>query len=48
MWDALTIGHLPNTKEWNENFIRHVFNAKTASQILQTPLLPLVHMDTTT
>ena len=50
MWDALTVGHLfkPNTKEWNENFIRYVFNAETASQILQTPLLRFVHMDTTT
>jgi hypothetical protein len=50
MWDALTVGHLfkPNTKVWNEDFIRYVFDPGTASQILQTPLLPSVRMDTTT
>jgi len=50
MWDALTVGHLfkPNTKEWNENFIRYVFNAETSNQILQTPLLQSVRVDKAT
>lgn len=33
MWDALTVAHLfkPNTKEWNENFIRYVFDTGIAT-----------------
>jgi hypothetical protein len=36
MWDALTVGHLfkPNTKVWNEDFNRYVFDPGTASHIL--------------
>jgi len=50
MWDALTVGHLfnPNTKEWNGNFVQYVFSAETTNQILQSPFLPLVHMDKVT
>jgi hypothetical protein len=50
MWDALMVTHLfkPNMKEWNENFIRYVFDTGTANQILNTPLFPSVLVDKAT